>query len=57
MPYEEELEHSVFVNYVLNPRIDDEVLMKYREVIENTFSEEEKLCFRGESCIYLDRSR
>ena len=46
MPYEEELEHSVFVNYVLNPRIDDEVLMKYREVIENTFSEEEKLCFR-----------
>ena len=46
MPYEEELEHSVFVNYVLNPRIDDEVLMKYREVIENTFSEEEKLFFR-----------
>ena len=46
MPYEEEQEHSVFVNYVLNPRIDDEVLMKYREVIENTFSEEEKLCFR-----------
>ena len=46
MPYEEELEHSVFVNYVLNPRIDDEVLMKYREVIENIFSEEEKLCFR-----------
>lgn len=46
MPYEEELEHSVFVKYVLNPRVDDEVLMKYREAVEEAFSEEEKLRFR-----------
>lgn len=46
MPYEEELEHSVFVNYVLNPRVDDEVLMKYRAAVEGAFTEEEKNSFR-----------
>ena len=45
-PYEENLEHSVFVNYVLNPRVDDEVLMKYRADVEAAFSDEEKQCFR-----------
>lgn len=45
-PYEENLEHSVFVNYVLNPRVDDEVLMKYRADVEAAFSDEEKHGFR-----------
>lgn len=36
------MEHSVFVKYVLNPRVDDEVLMKYRAAVEAEFSEEEK---------------
>ena len=46
LPYEDTLEHSLFVKYVLNPRVDDEVLMKYRETVENAFSDEEKLLFR-----------
>ena len=46
MPYEEELEHSLFVNYVLNPRVDDEVLMKYRAAVENAFTEDQKMLFR-----------
>lgn len=46
LPYEEYLEHSLFVSYVLNPRVDDEVLMKYREYIENSFTDEEKAAFR-----------
>ena len=45
-PYEENMEHSVFVKYVLNPRVDDEVLMKYRAAVEAEFSEEEKAGFR-----------
>lgn len=46
VPYEDSLEHSIFVNYVLNPRVDDEVLMKYRKAVEEAFCEEEKLMFR-----------
>ena len=46
LPYEENTEHSLFVSCILNPRIDDEVLMKYREAVETGFSEEEKKKFR-----------
>lgn len=46
LPYEENTEHSLFVSCILNPRIDDEVLMKYREAVEMGFSEEEKKKFR-----------
>ena len=49
------MEHSVFVKYVLNPRVDDEVLMKYRAAVEAEFSEEEKSRFPGRSCSNLDR--
>ena len=40
------MEHNLFVSCVLNPRVDDEVLMKYREAVENAFTEEEKDLFR-----------
>lgn len=46
LPYEEDTEQSLFVSWVLNPRIDDEVLMRYREAVEESFSEEEKAGFR-----------
>ena len=46
LPYEENMEHNLFVSCVLNPRVDDEVLMKYREAVENAFTEEEKDLFR-----------
>src|SRR5699024_6433593 len=42
LPYEENMEHNLFVSCVLNPRVDDEVLMKYRGAVENAFTEEEK---------------
>ena len=45
LPYEENMEHNLFVSCVLNPRVDDEVLMKYREAVENAFTEEEKDLF------------
>ncbi len=33
---------DIFVPYVLNPRVDDEVLQKYRKAILEQLSEEEK---------------
>lgn len=46
LPYEEYMDHSLFVSYVLNPRVEDEVLMKYREAVEDSFTDEEKEAFR-----------
>ena len=42
MPYEKNMDADIFVPYVLNPRVDDEVLQKYRKAILEQLSEEEK---------------
>ena len=36
------MNRDTFVSYVLNPRVDDEVLQKYRREIKNKFSRDEK---------------
>ena len=41
-PYHGMMKKDTFVSYVLNPRVDDEVLQKYRKVIKKLFSREEK---------------
>ena len=40
--YAETMDMDIFVPYVLNPRVDDEVLQKYRKAILEQLSEEEK---------------
>ena len=42
LPYEKTWMQIFFVPYVLNPRVDDEVLQKYRKAILEQLSEEEK---------------
>ena len=42
LPYEKNMDADIFVPYVLNPRVDDEVLQKYRKTILEQLSEEEK---------------
>jgi len=42
LPYEKNMDADIFVLYVLNPRVDDEVLQKYRKTILEQLSEEEK---------------
>lgn len=37
---------EIFVKYVLNPRVADEVLSDYREAVEGAFTGEEKALFR-----------
>ena len=41
-PYHGMMKEETFVSYVLNPRVDDEVLQKYRKEIKEYFSKEEK---------------
>ena len=36
------MDADIFVPYILNPRVDDEVLQKYRKAILEQLSEEEK---------------
>lgn len=42
MAYHGMMTEDTFVSYVLNPRVDDEVLCRYRTVIKGLFSREEK---------------
>lgn len=42
VPYRGTMKEEIFVDYVLNPRVDDEVLCKYRAEINAHFSGEEK---------------
>ena len=42
VPYHGMMKEDTFVSYVLNPRVDDEVLQKYRKEIKERFSKEEK---------------
>ena len=42
MVYEKNMDPDIFVSYILNPRVDDEVLQKYRKLILEQLSEEEK---------------
>lgn len=46
-PYHGMMKKDTFVSYVLNPRVDDEVLQKYRKVIKKLFSREEKRALRN----------
>ena len=41
-PYHGMMKEETFVSYVLNPRVDDEVLQKYRKEIKEHFSKKEK---------------
>ncbi len=41
-PYHGMTKKDTFVSYVLNPRVDDEVLQKYRREIKRRFTKEEK---------------
>ena len=47
-PYHGMMKKDTFVFYVLNPRVDDEVLQKYRKVIKKLFSREEKRALRND---------
>lgn len=47
MPYKEHYERELFVDCILNPRVHNEILSKYRKVILDTFSEEEQKEFRA----------
>jgi hypothetical protein len=40
--YEKQFPEEIFVPYILNPRVEDEVLQEYRTIIDETFSEAEK---------------
>lgn len=46
--WEKDFTREIYVRYVLNPRVDDEVLSSYRKMIIETFSEEEKVDFQKE---------
>ena len=41
IPFAEEMEHPIFVQYVLNPRVEDEVLGRYRKEISDAFTQQE----------------
>lgn len=45
-PLKDKYPEEIFIKYVLNPRVYDEVLTDYRDTIENTFDEQEKASFR-----------
>ena len=47
-PYHGMMNRDTFVSYVLNPRVDDEVLQKYRREIKNKFSRDEKQGLRND---------
>lgn len=42
LPFRENYGQEIFVNYVMNPRVDNEVLTSYREQIFAAFSEKER---------------
>ena len=48
IPYHGMMNRDTFVSYVLNPRVDDEVLQKYRREIKNKFSRDEKQELRND---------
>lgn len=47
-PYREGLEREAFIRYVLNPRVEDEILRPHRRVLFHAFSEAERALFRRE---------
>lgn len=49
IPYHGMMKKDTFVSYVLNPRVDDEVLQKYRREIKKHFSRTEKQELRDDS--------
>lgn len=42
LPYFESVSKEIFVPYIMNPRVDNEILRPYRKVILDRFSEEEQ---------------
>ncbi|CUX48527.1 transglutaminase-like domain-containing protein [Clostridium sp. C105KSO13] len=47
LPYKKQYPHDTFVRYILNPRVEDEILSTYRKKIIQTFGAEEMSKFRG----------
>lgn len=45
LPFRDSFPEDIFVQYVLNPRIDDEILTAFRRHILEAFTAEEKTCF------------
>lgn len=45
-PYRELTDEDTFVRYILNPRVDDEVLRPYRKAVLDAFSRDERDTFR-----------
>ena len=54
LSYREQWPHDIFVNYVLNPRVEDEILFTYREKINLMFNEEEKRKFQETPSVIWD---
>lgn len=48
LAYKKQTDSKLFVSYVLNPRVEHEVLTKYRKEILCNFTEEEKAFFRDD---------
>lgn len=48
MPYKDKVNQQLFVKYILNPRVEHEILGTYREEIMNAFTSEEIVKFREE---------
>ncbi|MGB8455198.1 MAG: transglutaminase-like domain-containing protein [Anaerocolumna sp.] len=48
IPYLSEYDEIIYLNYLLNPRIQDEPLSKYRSRINNYFSKAEKESFQNQ---------
>lgn len=48
LPFHKDYPEEIFVNYVLNPRVDNEVLTAYRKALAEVFNEEEKAGFCSE---------
>ncbi|MDY3251266.1 MAG: transglutaminase domain-containing protein [Candidatus Choladocola sp.] len=54
IPYMNCYPEDIFDRYVMNPRIDDEVLMKWRKAVGESFSAEEKERFRQQPSLIWD---
>ena len=55
VPYHGMMKADTFVSYVLNPRVGDEVLQKYRKEIKDHYSKEEKRALREEPAKIWER--
>lgn len=54
LPYSTQYDEETFLNYLLNPRIQDEPLFKYRGFIRDYFSQGEKEAFQNQPKLIWD---